>query len=41
MFYEYGNELLGSKKGGEFLNQLSDYQLLQKDVVRGVSDHLI
>jgi hypothetical protein len=28
---EYGNELLGSIKGGEFLDELSDCQLLKKD----------
>jgi hypothetical protein len=28
---EHGNELLGSIKGGEFLDQLSDCQLLKKD----------
>jgi hypothetical protein len=28
---EYGNELSGSIRGGEFLDQLCDYQLLKKD----------
>jgi hypothetical protein len=28
---EYGNETSGSIKGGEFLEQLSDCQLLMKD----------
>jgi hypothetical protein len=28
---EHGNEPLGSIKGGEFLDKLSDYQLLKKD----------
>lgn len=29
--YEYGKESEDSIKGGEFLEQLSDYQLLKKD----------
>jgi len=29
--YEHGSELSGSKKGGEFLDSLSDCQLLNKD----------
>jgi hypothetical protein len=28
---EYGNEASGSMKGGEFLDRLSDYQLLKKN----------
>jgi hypothetical protein len=28
---EHGNEPWGSTNGGEFLDQLSDYQLLKKD----------
>jgi hypothetical protein len=28
--YEHGNEPSGSIKGGEFLDQLSDFQLLLK-----------
>jgi len=28
---EHGNEPSSSVKGGEFLDQLSDYQLLKKD----------
>jgi hypothetical protein len=28
---EHGNEISDSIKGGEFLDQLSDYQLLKKD----------
>jgi hypothetical protein len=28
--YEYSNEPSGSKKGGEFLDQLSDYKILKK-----------
>lgn len=28
---EYGNERLGSIEGEEFLNQLTEYQLLKKD----------
>jgi hypothetical protein len=31
--YEHGNEPSGFTKGGEFLNQLSNYQLLNKDSV--------
>jgi len=27
----HGNELSGSVKGGEFLDRLSDYQLLKED----------
>jgi hypothetical protein len=30
---EHGNEPLGSIKGGEFLDWLSDYYLLKKDSV--------
>jgi hypothetical protein len=30
-YYEHGNGLLGFIKGGDFLDHLSDYQLLQKD----------
>jgi hypothetical protein len=30
---EHSNEPLGSIKDGEFLGQLSDYQLLKKDSV--------
>jgi hypothetical protein len=29
--YEHDSKLLGIIKGGEFLDQLSDYQLLKKD----------
>jgi hypothetical protein len=29
-FYEHGNECSGSIKSGEFLDYLSDYQLLKK-----------
>jgi hypothetical protein len=29
--WEYGNEPLGSIKGEEFLEYLSDYKLLKKD----------
>jgi len=29
--YKHGNEPLGAIKGMEFLDQLSDYQLLKKD----------
>jgi hypothetical protein len=28
---EHGNEISGSIKGGEFLDYISDYQLLKKD----------
>jgi hypothetical protein len=28
---EHGNEISGSVKGGEFLDKLSDYQLLKED----------
>jgi hypothetical protein len=28
---EHGNELLGSIKGGEFIDLLSNYQLVKKD----------
>jgi hypothetical protein len=28
---EYGNERSGSMKGGEFLDELSEYQLLKKN----------
>jgi hypothetical protein len=28
---EHGNELLLAMKGGKFLDQLNDYQLLKKD----------
>jgi hypothetical protein len=31
--YGHGDELLGSIKGGEFLEYLSDYYLLEKDSV--------
>jgi hypothetical protein len=30
-FFEYGDECLVSVKGKEFLDHLSDYQLLKKD----------
>jgi hypothetical protein len=29
--YEHGNEASGSIKDGEFLDQVSDYQLLKND----------
>jgi hypothetical protein len=32
----YGNVPLGSIKGGEFLDYVSDYQRLKKDLLRGV-----
>jgi hypothetical protein len=32
-FREWGNESLGSVKGGECFDQLSSYQLLKKDFV--------
>jgi hypothetical protein len=31
--FEHDDELLGSIKGGEFLDQLSNYQLLEKESV--------
>jgi hypothetical protein len=30
-FFELGNKAAGSTKGSEFLDELSDYQLLKKD----------
>jgi hypothetical protein len=33
-FYEHGNEPSVSTKGGEFLDQMSDYQLLKKEFVK-------
>jgi hypothetical protein len=30
-FYEHRNEISVTIQGGEFLNKLSDYQLLKKD----------
>jgi hypothetical protein len=32
-YCEYGNESSGFIKGGEFLDQLRDYELLRKDSV--------
>jgi hypothetical protein len=32
-FYEYDNELTGSIRGREFLDQMGDCQLLKKDSV--------
>jgi hypothetical protein len=29
--FEHGNEPAGSIKGGEFLDHMSDYQILKKD----------
>jgi hypothetical protein len=30
---EHGNEPSGSMKGGEFLDQINDYQFLKKELV--------
>jgi hypothetical protein len=35
-FYEHGNEPSGYIEGGEFLDQLSAYQLLKWSVLHGV-----
>jgi hypothetical protein len=32
-FYEHDNETSGSVRGGEFLDHVSDYQIIKKDPV--------
>jgi hypothetical protein len=34
--YEKGNTFLGSIKAGKFLDYMSDYQLLKKDLLHGI-----